>query len=236
MARGPTMSPAGCDEYAQCPVDQCADQRHNYSNSLPGLKNFLHRGHITMNQDFLADRRKALEESFFRKRNTELLEKLKQQAVLDAKRNELAMVSGIQDEKLLDRLAGLDLGSETVAALSLVPMVRVAWADGHLDDKEREAILKAAVEAGVNESSASYHWLITWLENQPDEDLVNTWMEYTKALCATLDDDARLAIRDGLIRRSREVAEAAGGFLGLTNPISAAEDKVIQEMTAAFDK
>ena len=186
--------------------------------------------------DFLGDRRKALEESFFRKRNDELLQKLKQQAELDSKRNELAMVSGITDEKLLERLARLDLGTEAVAALSLVPMVRVAWADGTLDDKERAAILKAAVEAGVNESSASYHWLLTWLDDAPDQELVSAWMEYTKALCATLEPEDRDAIRDGLLKRCREVAEAAGGILGLTNPVSKPEEAVLAEMQAAFSQ
>ena len=187
-----------------------------------------------MSREFLDERRRALEESFFRKRNAELLDKLKNQLQLESKRKELAMVSGIKDEKLLDRLLSLELSPQTVAALALVPMIRVAWADGRLEPKEREAILESAVQAGLDKASLSYHWLISWLESKPDDELVSAWKGYVHALQATLDDRDRQALHNGLIKRARHVAKSAGGALGLANPISEKEEAVLQDIETTF--
>jgi uncharacterized membrane protein YebE (DUF533 family) len=61
----------------------------------------------------------------------------------------LAAASGITDDAVLDRLAAFNLGADTLAALSVAPLVVVAWADGGIDDKERSAVLAGAAEAGL---------------------------------------------------------------------------------------
>lgn len=188
-----------------------------------------------MDGQFLDERRKSLEESFFRRRNAELMDQLRKQVALEAKRAEFAMVSGIHDQKLLDRLINLEMSSSTVAALALVPMVRVAWADGKLDDTEREAILASAVKSGLDKDSAGYHWLVTWLQQAPDSELLDAWTSYAQALNATLSAEDRQALKSGLIDRARQVAEAAGGFLGLGNKVSAEEQTVLEQLEAAFN-
>jgi len=40
---------------------------------------------------------------------------------------------------------------ETVLALQLVPLAAVAWADGKIEPREREAVLKAAAAQGIEE-------------------------------------------------------------------------------------
>ena len=187
-----------------------------------------------MSSEFLAERRRALEESFFRRRNAELLEDIRKQLELEARRHELATVSGIRDEKLLDRLLRLELHPDTVAALSLVPMVRVAWADGSLDPKELDTILQSAVDAGVARESASYHWLKTWLQAELDAELIEAWQSYVAALTATLDAEDREELQRGLLSGAERVAKAAGGVLGLGNKISAEEQQVLDELAEAF--
>jgi hypothetical protein len=125
----------------------------------------------------LALRRKALEECFFRCRNPELTRQLRDEAIREAKRIEFRRASGITDQKLLPRLIGLKLDIATVAALVQVPLVRVAWADGQLDDRERDAIIAAAAESGLDRDSASYHWLVSWLQSKPDGELSRCWQE-----------------------------------------------------------
>ncbi|MEM8679462.1 MAG: hypothetical protein AAGF97_08925 [Planctomycetota bacterium] len=188
-----------------------------------------------MDGQFLDERRQLLEESFFRRRNTDLMDQLRKQVALEAKRAEFAMVSGIHDQKLLDRLINLNMSSGTVAALALVPMVRVAWADGKLDAAEREAILASAVKSGLHQDSAGYHWLITWLQQRPEPELLEAWTHYVQALKETLSSDDRQALKAGLIDRARQVAEATGGFLGLGNKISAEEQTVLEELETAFN-
>ncbi len=186
-----------------------------------------------MSDEFLHDRRQALEDSFFRKRDCELLQKLKEELAHELKRKELAAISGFTDVDLLDRLIRLDLGNNALAALSMVPLVRVAWADGRLLEKERDAILQAAVQSGISKSCPSYQCLLAWLEEKPDGELFQAWSDYVKALGETLSDTDRIALRDGLVAHARQVAEASGGFLGL-GAISESEQAELDRIEAAF--
>ena len=79
---------------------------------------------------------RALEDAFFTKENARLLEQLKEKQ----KREALREVVQIKDETFLDRLIELGIGPETVLALTLVPLIAVAWADGTLDSRERDAV------------------------------------------------------------------------------------------------
>ena len=94
--------------------------------------------------DALKDRERSLEETFFGKVNAELLDKLRSDTERAASREGLARVSGIADAEVLDRLVELGISPETWTALSLVPLVEVAWANGEVEDKERRAVLAGA--------------------------------------------------------------------------------------------
>ena len=83
-----------------------------------------------MANGILADREKALEELFFEKHNRKLAEQLRAEREQTEAQEGLATLTGIEDEALLETLVGLDLRVETWAALSLLPLVEVAWADG----------------------------------------------------------------------------------------------------------
>src|SRR5713226_8693532 len=95
---------------------------------------------LKMTDELFGDRRKALEEAFFAKQNERVKQQLRAKQEGQARREALAAASGIRDEGVLDKLVSLGLGAETLAVLSLVPLVEVAWADGTIDAKERAAI------------------------------------------------------------------------------------------------
>jgi hypothetical protein len=135
---------------------------------------------------------------------------------------------------VLEQLAAVDLSSETLAALSLVPLVEVAWADGRLDAKERSALLAAAERAGLSKDSASYQLLEEWFRERPSPKLLAAWKAYVAALSQTLNIRAQDALKQDLLGRARLVAEAAGGFLGLGKRISSAEQAVLTELEQAF--
>jgi hypothetical protein len=44
----------------------------------------------------------------------------------------------------------------------------------------------------------------------------------------------RQPLRDAVLRQAREVAEAAGGFLGLGSKVSASEQAVLDDLARAF--
>lgn len=187
-----------------------------------------------MSEEFLGDRRKALEDAFFAKHNEQLKQKLRASDSARATRDALRAASGITDEAVLDQFVALDIRSETVAALSLIPLLEVAWADGQMEARERQAILAAAQTAGLQAGSASYQLLDGWLNQPPVPALFTAWQAYVKALVATLDESARQALKSEVLGRSRTVAEAAGGVLGLGKRISRAEQAKLTALEQAF--
>ncbi len=78
-----------------------------------------------MADDFLGDRKKALEESFFAKENERLLENLRAEKAKLAAKEALAEASQIRDESVLDSLVELGIGPDTWTALSLIPLEEI---------------------------------------------------------------------------------------------------------------
>ena len=182
----------------------------------------------------LEDRRKALEEEFFRRENEKLRQKLR--AEQEAKQNveALAQQSGIRDESLLNELIDHGVSAETLSALVLVPLVAVAWAVGELDDRERAAILSAASDLGVSRESPNFALLESWLTKPPDPRLFDAWIEYAKQLGGALRSEGRDVLSEDLVGRAREVARASGGILGLGSKVSAPEQRVLDRLVKAL--
>lgn len=187
-----------------------------------------------MADDFLGDRRKALEESFFAKENARLVDQMKSEAKGRASAAGLAEITGLTDEAVLDKLVALGIEVDTWAAISLVPLVEVAWANGMVEAKERAAVLTAAEANGIVPGSPSHELLDRWLERRPDGRLLEAWQEYIVDLCTSLSDGEKDAVKRKVIGRAREVAEATGGFLGLGSKVSAEEEVVLAQLAKAF--
>lgn len=175
----------------------------------------------------LQDRRRGLEEEFFARENRELLDRMRSQQGEQEQREALRQASGIADEAMIDRFLELGLSPETVAALTLVPLVEVAWADDTLDRAERETILSSArsrPELAVGSPVADL--LEHWLAHRPDAGLFQAWDGYASALGQAMEPEARQQLREDVVGLVREVAESAGGTLGLGR-VSRAEKEVI---------
>ena len=186
-----------------------------------------------MSTDPWGERERALEESFFFKKDQELMGKLKHDLATAEKKKSLSQVSGIVDEALLDELVAVDISGESVAALTLVPLVVVAWADGKMEDEERRAILKAADAEGIASGSVSYQLLEQWLHNQPGEELATAWKDYVHMLAQRLGAKALATFKADVLGRARSVAQAAGGILGM-NTVSQSEQNALKDLESAF--
>jgi len=182
----------------------------------------------------LKETARALEDSFFAKENERILKELRAASVREEKRKEFREYLNIKNDELLDALVELAVEPETLVAFTLVPLVEVAWADGEIQPKEREAIIKAAMERGVTEDSPTAELLKNWLETRPDEQLLETWMTYIEELKLSLTGETWAEMKKTVMGRARAIAEAAGGFLGVAS-ISAAEKKMLQELEWAFE-
>lgn len=187
-----------------------------------------------MSDRIFDDRRAALEEAFFARQNEALLRKLREDDQQQGTRGALAAASGITDGAVLDQLLAMGIGTHTLSAFSLVPLVLVAWADGSLSSEERSAVLSGAHKAGLKAEDVAHKLLEQWLSRPPGGDLLPAWKAYTQALTANMEPMARGALRDSVLGKAEAVADAAGGFLGLGNRVSAAERAVMQDLATAF--
>lgn len=183
-----------------------------------------------MDFDSLTSAARTLENAFFAEENARLLEDMREKARQAERRQALREVIKIDDEALVDHLLELGLGPETVLAVTLVPLAVVAWADGSIQPQERDAILKAAAEKGIEQGSLAWQMLESWLSARPDNRLIDAWQRYVRAIWPALSPDEHQEIRAMALDRARHVAEAAGGFLGLTSKISAAERTALDEL------
>jgi hypothetical protein len=185
------------------------------------------------NQDFLKERRQSLEEEFFHKLQEEQLSTLRTELERKQSREELRTACGIADEKVLDQLIALGVSGTTMAALSMVPLVWVAWADGAVQESERKAVLQAAHERGIDEGGAAHQILGGWLARRPSKQLFEAWAAYTRALADTLVPSQRAQLRTQIVGLARQVAQSAGGFLGL-HKISQEEESALSVIASAF--
>lgn len=188
-----------------------------------------------MSEVTLQDRERALENQFYEKENQEKLAAMKHKLDLQRSKDELRKASGMTDDAVLDQLVALGMRSNTIAALSLVPLIQVAWADGTIQDNERTAILQGAHGKGLEEGSDGYELLQTWLKRQPGDELFTAWEAYIKALSSQLNDEQNRLLRNQIVGFAKLVATAAGGILGF-GKVSASEDKVLHRIEAAFHR
>jgi hypothetical protein len=182
----------------------------------------------------LQKRRASLEEAFYLEEDRKLIEKYRELQKMEENKRNLAQVSGIHNEAVLKKLVELDVRAETLASLATVPLVEVAWADGEVDEKEKQAVLRAAGKIGHKKGIVDHVLLDQWLTRKPKVELLVAWENFVKGLCEVMPETELTALRDELLAHAREVASASGGFLGLTSKVSDEEEKMLQRLSAAF--
>jgi hypothetical protein len=187
-----------------------------------------------MSSDLFEQRRKGFETEFFAKQEQQLLEKLRLALAKEHPRETLKKVTGIQDDKIIETLVALNVNHDTLAAFALYPLVEVAWADGKVDQREREAFFRAAAEIGLAEGTPGHFALKEFLKDTPREEARKAWFAWSSEVNKQLDPAERKKVREALLQRARAVAEAAGGFLGLGTRITAGEQRVLDRIAEAF--
>jgi hypothetical protein len=182
--------------------------------------------------EILRERGRSLEDEFFHRADKQLLARLKEAKAIEATRETLGKASGVTDPVVLDRMLALGIQPATLAALSLVPLVEVAWADGSLDARERRATVDRARAAGVRPEGMAL--LEAWLDRQPNPELFDLWERMVKSVRTQMGPDEVAHLKTALLEQARAVAGASGGVLGLGSKVSAAEAAVLARLEAAF--
>jgi tellurite resistance protein len=173
------------------------------------------------------------EEEYFRRKDRELIEKMRQAAVTAQSRKDMEQKTGIHDPALLTELEDLGFTPETCNLLPLVPVLQVAWAEGGISDAERKLIVQLARARGIESGSVCDDKLNAWLASRPSND---TFSRATRLIRAMLDrpEDAHMDIKaDDLVTYAEQIAAASGGVFGF-GKVSAEERAALAQISSAL--
>jgi hypothetical protein len=188
-------------------------------------------------KDIFKDKERAEEEVYFQSRDARLIEKLRENAKLQEITDALAESLQVSNPDLLRRVMDLGINRSTGPSFLLAPLIQVAWAEGHVTDREHETVLRLARDRGIEDGSPAQALLLEWLRNRPSDAVFRTAIEVLKAGLSTLPADLREDRVERILQACREVSEASGGLakaLGLRSGISGEERSVLDMITAAL--
>ncbi len=186
-----------------------------------------------VDRDGITDEARKREEDYFRKRDRELIEKMRQAAAAEQTRRDLEARTGLHDPELLRDLEELGFTPQTISLLPLVPIVQVAWAEGGVSEAERKLVVQLARSRGVEAGSDADRQLAAWLERRPSADVFS---RATRLIRAMLDQPSPAAGElsvDELIKYCEAIAAASGGVLGIGR-VSAEERATLTKIAQAL--
>jgi hypothetical protein len=181
----------------------------------------------------LAERGRSLEEDYFRKKDRELLERMRTAAAADEARKQLGSATGLAGADV-EELRALGFTPDTISLLPIVPLLQVAWAEGGVDAQERALIVQLARSRGITEGSAADAQLTRWMAEAPP---ASVFAGATRLVSAMIDAPGAGAglTRDELVAYCERVAAASGGFLGMKK-ISAEEKALLTTISQDLKK
>ena len=175
------------------------------------------------------------EEEYFRKRDRELIERMRQAAAAAQAERELETKTGLHDPELLRDLHDLGFTPDTIGLLFLIPIIQVAWAEGGISTAERKLILQVARSRGIDAGSAADHQLAEWLERRPSADAFTRATRLIRAMLDHPGESHTDLSADDLVRYSEKIASASGGILGVGR-VSAEERATLAQIAQALKK
>lgn len=181
-------------------------------------------------RDAFQDRAVSLEEGYFRSRDAQMVDKLRNVFETKMAKDDLAKASGITNDEFLSRMLQLNIKGEMLTAFKLFPLVEVAWADGSFDSAEAEAVINAAVKQGIPRGSEVLGHLKEWLHKGPTQEGRALWKMYASELRKKLSPTELATFRDDMVKHAHSVAQSSGGILNIFLAESSEEKKVIQQL------
>ena len=177
----------------------------------------------------LSERGRAMEEEYFRKRDRELIEKLRKAKADDDAKKAMGASTGLQDASLLQALLDLGFTPDTVSLLPLVPVVQMAWAEGGVTSSEFDLVKKLAAARGIVEGSAAHRQLADWLGTRPPASVFTGAGRLIRAMLTSGSQQMSNLSADDLVAYCEQIAGASGGVLGLGR-VSAEERALLRSI------
>lgn len=136
----------------------------------------------------------------------------------------------VTDSELESTLAGLGLTKSTYRALMLLPLVYVAWADGSVQNVERELILKFARQR-LHLTSETTKVIEGWLEKPPSKEYIETGLQ---GLLGIALDESMLEVDvselPDLVVHAEALAAATAETLHDPTSVTPEEEKALAEI------
>ena len=173
------------------------------------------------------------EEDYFRKKDLELIERMRRAAAADQARRELGEKTGLADPALLTELQELGFTPETIALLPLVPVVQMAWAEGGVTPAEHTLVVDLARKRGIEADSAADRQLSDWLALRPARHVFDGAVRLISAMVGTPSEAAASLTADDVIKSAEAIASASGGLLGI-GKVSAEERAILGQIQTAL--
>jgi hypothetical protein len=179
------------------------------------------------------DRLRTQEEDYFRKRDLELIERIREKARANEAAAAMSSASGLSDPALVRELQDLGFTPETLSLLPLVPVVETAWAEGGVSAEERALIEKLAVARGIAAGSPAADQLRTWLASRPSE----TMFRGATRLIGAMLQSGSAAVADltaeDLVAYCERIASASGGVFGF-GKVSGEERELLRTIASGL--
>lgn len=188
-----------------------------------------------VHEDGITDHIREREEEYFRRRDRELIIKLRQADAKARATRSLERQTSLHDPAMLEELRLLGFTPETIALLPLVPMLQVAWARAGISPAERAMIVDLARARGIVPGSAADQQLTEWLEHRPSEDTFHKATRLIRAIIDVPDGGALHLKASELIALCDRIAHASGGIFGIGR-VSHEERHALAEIAAAIKK
>ena len=109
-----------------------------------------------------------------------------------------------------EKAGKLGYAPDKLPLLFLVPFVKVAWAEGHIQANEQKAILSFAGNLRVNPEHPDYEKLLKWFDERPDEEFFARSIEDLRELLEDIPPKQAARLRTMLQFGCVEVAHASG--------------------------
>ena len=183
-----------------------------------------------MDKDAFAERAHTLEEDYFRRKEKEVIEKMRRSAQAEGERRRLGEQAGVADAEVLTDLQELGYTPETVMLLHLVPLIQTAWAEGSVSEKERSLIVQAARARGIQAGSTADQQLARWLTERPSEELFEKTLRAIRTILQARSPEERASSERDLVSLCSAIASVSGGVVGF-GAVSADERRMLEHIT-----
>ena len=182
-------------------------------------------------RDALRERGSSLEDDHFRKKDRELIEKMRRAAAAEETRSDLSNAIGLDDPELIQELHDLGFTPDTVGLLPVVPILQMAWAEGGITNAERDLIVRFARRRGIEGGSVADERLTQWMTNRPADAVFARAGRLIRAVLDSGSGQAGDLKVEDLLEYCESIASASGGILGLGR-ISGEERTLLSEIAA----